>query len=46
MYNALLTGPETVRSTDPLQLEKSVELDGDELTVVVDEELTVLDVRT
>lgn len=46
VFRELLTAPETVRSTEPLRLEKAIELDGDELTVVVDDSLTVVDVRT
>lgn len=44
VYRELLASPETVHSTDPLRLVKSVTIEGDELTVVVDEELSVLDV--
>lgn len=44
VYNAMLTAAETVRSVDPLRLEEAVELDGDELTVIVDDELSVVDV--
>lgn len=45
MFRELLTSPETVRSTEPLRLEKSVELDGDGLTVIVDDALAVVDVN-
>lgn len=45
MYRELLMSPGTVGSIEPLRLEKSVELDGDELTVIVDDALTVVDVR-
>lgn len=45
VYNVLLTAEETVPSVDPLRLEEAVELDGDELAVVVDDELSVVEVR-
>lgn len=45
VYGELLTSRQTVRSTEPLRVEISVEEGGDELTVTFDEELTVLDVN-
>lgn len=45
-YNAFLNAQESVRAVEPLRLEETIELDADELTVVVDDSLTVVDVRT
>lgn len=45
VYNTLLTAQEDVSSTDPLRLEVTPEVDGDELAVTIDGELRVLDVR-
>ncbi len=45
VYAGLLTAREVVHSTDPLRLEVTPEIAGDELTVTIDGTPSVIDVR-